>query len=130
VRPEWIDYHGHMTDARYLQVFGDATDALFRHAGIDDAYRLSGRAMYTVESHVVHKAEARALEPLYVTTRVLEIDDKRVRLLHSLHRRRDAALVATAEQLYVHVNAPPGKAAPMDAGVRACLSALQATQAR
>jgi len=91
VRPEWIDYNGHMTDSRYLQVFGDATDALFRYAGVDDDYRRSGRAMYTVETHVSHQAEARALEPLYVTTRVLEVDDKRVRLSHSLHRRRDEA---------------------------------------
>ena len=49
MRPEWIDYNGHMTDSRYLQVFGDATDALLRFAGIDDAYRKAGRAMYTVD---------------------------------------------------------------------------------
>lgn len=126
VRPEWIDYNGHMTDSRYLQVFGDATDALFRYAGVDEGYRRSGRAMYTVETHVSHKAEARALEPLYVTTRVLKVDDKRVRLFHSLHRRRDEALVATAEQLYLHVNTPPGKASPMEAAVRARLADLQA----
>src|ERR1700688_3711182 len=114
VRPEWIDYNGHMTDSRYLQVFGDATDAIFRQVGIDDAYRSSGRAMYSVEAHLTHRAEARVLEPLYVTTRVLEVADKRVRLFHSLHRRRDEALIATAEQLYVHVNNPPGKASPMD----------------
>src|ERR1700692_4736943 len=52
VRPEWVDYNGHMTDSRYLQVFGDATDALFRAVGVDDAYRESGRALYTVERHV------------------------------------------------------------------------------
>jgi acyl-CoA thioesterase FadM len=130
VRPEWIDYNGHMTDSRYLQVFGDATDALFRYAGVDDGYRRSGRAMYTVETHVIHQAEARALEPLYVTTQVLEVDDKRVRLFHSLHRRRDEALVATAKQLYLHVNTAPGKAAPMDAAVRARLTELQAAQRR
>jgi len=126
VRPEWIDYNGHMTDSRYLQVFGDATDALFRYAGVDEVYRRSGRAMYTVETHVSHKAQARALEPLYVTTRVLKVDDKRVRLFHSLRRRRDEALIATAEQLYLHVNTPPGKASPMEAGVRARLADLQA----
>ena len=130
VRPEWIDYNGHMTDSRYLQVFGDATDALFRYAGVDDGYRRSGRAMYTVETHVIHQAEARALEPLYVTTQVLEVDDKRVRLFHSLHRRRDEALVATAKQLYLHVNTPPGKAAAMEAGVRARLAELQAAHRR
>jgi carnitine 3-dehydrogenase len=119
-----------MTDSRYLQVFGDATDAVFRLAGIDDAYRKSGRALYSVEAHLTHRCEALALEPLYVTTRVLEVTDKRVQLFHSLHRRRDDALVATAEQSYLHVSAPPGKASPMDTEVRARLSGLQAAHAR
>src|SRR6185437_13292563 len=130
VRPEWIDYNGHMTDSRYLQVFGDATDALFRHAGIDDAYRKSGGAMYTVETHVKHHAEARALERLYVTTQVLDCDDKRVRLRHGLHRGRDDTLVASAEQLYLHVDTAVGKAAPMPPAVSARLAEAQASQGR
>src|ERR1700726_3322972 len=64
VRPEWIDYNGHMTDWRYLQVFGDATDALLRHAGVDDAYRRSGRTLCTLESRVAHHAEAHSQELL------------------------------------------------------------------
>jgi carnitine 3-dehydrogenase len=126
VRPEWIDYHGHMTDSRYLQVFGDATDALFRYAGIDEAYRRSGRALYTAETRVVHKAAARPQERLYVTSRVLEVDEKRVRLLHSLQRLHDEALIATAEQLYLHVSTVSGRVAPMDAAVRARLESIQA----
>src|SRR5690242_3732989 len=27
VAPEWIDYNGHMTESRYLQVFADSSDA-------------------------------------------------------------------------------------------------------
>src|SRR5471032_1847823 len=45
VRPEWVDYNGHMTDYRYLQVFGEATEALYRRVGIDAAYRSSGRML-------------------------------------------------------------------------------------
>ena len=126
VRPEWIDYNGHMTDSRYLQVFGDATDALFRYAGIDEGYRRSGHALYTAESHVVHKAEARSQERLYVMSRVLEVDEKRIRLFHNLNRSRDDALVASAEQLYLHVSTEAGKVVPMDAAVRARLAAIQA----
>src|ERR1700683_1422919 len=37
VRPEWVDYNGHMSDFRYLQLFGEAMDALYRRVGIDDA---------------------------------------------------------------------------------------------
>jgi carnitine 3-dehydrogenase len=128
VRQEWVDYNGHMTDSRYLQVFGDATDVLFRSVGVDDTYRASGRAMYTVESHVTHGAEAKALEPLYVLTRVLGVDDKRVHLFHALHRRRDQVLVATGEQMYLHVDSRAGKAAVMAAAVRDKLERLRATQ--
>src|ERR1700754_802743 len=83
VRPEWIDYNGHMTDSRYLQVFGDATDALFRSVGVDDGYRKSGRALNTVESHVTKGPKAKVLEPIYVLTRILAMDDKRVHLFHA-----------------------------------------------
>jgi carnitine 3-dehydrogenase len=129
VRPEWVDYNGHMTDSRYLQVFGDATDALLRSVGVDDAYRQSGRAFYTVETHVSHKAEALALEPLYVTTRILGLDDKRVHLAHGLHRRRDERLIATGEQLYLHVNRAAGKAAPMAGAMHARLDRIRAAHA-
>jgi hypothetical protein len=50
------------------------------------------------------------------------VDEKRVRLFHSLHRRRDGPL-ATAEQLYLHVSA--GKVTPM-ARVRERLTRVQA----
>ena len=129
VRPEWVDYNGHMTDSRYLQVFGDATDALFRAVGVDDAYRESGRTLYTVETHVTHSDEATALESLYVTTQILGLDDKRVHLFHSLFRRRDDRLVATGEQLYLHVNRAAAKAAPMDSAVHATLEKIRAAHA-
>jgi len=128
VRPEWVDYNGHMTDSRYLQVFGDATDALWRSVGVDDAYRASGRALYTVETHVTHSAEAKPLEPLYVLTRVLDVDDKRVHVFNALNRTRDDALVATGEQMYLHVDTRAGKATSMDPAVREKLAGIRASQ--
>jgi carnitine 3-dehydrogenase len=126
VRPEWIDYNGHMTDFRYLQVFGDATDVLLRYAGIDDDYRKGGHAMYTADSHVAYKAEAHSQERLYVNTRVLEVGAKRLRLAHSLFRSRDDVLLASAEQLFVHVNTKAAKSTPMAQTVQARLTQLQA----
>ena len=128
VRPEWIDYNGHMTDSRYLQVFGDATDAVFRYAGIDDEYRKSGHGFYTVETHMTHQAEAKANEQLFIASRVLEVDDKRVRLFHTLSRRRDGAQLGTCEQVYLHVDTAAGKVAPMNAAIRAKLAGIQSAQ--
>jgi carnitine 3-dehydrogenase len=129
VRPEWIDYNGHMTESCYLQVFGDAMDALYRRVGVDDAYRAASRMFFTVETHLTHQAEARGTEPLAVTAQVLSVDDKRLHVFLRLWRSSDATLLATAEQMHLHVDTASRKAAPIDAAVRARLAALAASHA-
>ena len=124
VRPEWIDYNRHMTDFRYGQLFGDAMDALYRRVGVDEAYRAGGHMYYSVESHVLHRGEAKDGDALYVTTQLLSVDDKRLHVLHRLHRRRDDALIATGEQMHLHVDMAAGKASVVDAAVRARLDAI------
>jgi carnitine 3-dehydrogenase len=125
VRPEWVDYNRHMSDFRYGQLFGDATDVLFRQIGVDEAYRDTGRMYYSVESHVKHLGEAKAGEPLYVTTQLLGVDDKRLHVFHRMRRGRDDMEIATAEQMYLHVNTAAVKAAPADAAIRAKLESIR-----
>ena len=45
VPADWVDYNGHVHESRYLQAFGDATDALLGTLGLDPAGRqlLHGR---------------------------------------------------------------------------------------
>jgi carnitine 3-dehydrogenase len=117
VKPEWIDYNGHMTEHRYLEVFGDTTDALLRHVGADARYLASGFMYYTVETHIRHLKEVRQGEALHVTTQILGADDKRIHLFHSIYRTRDQALLATAEQMMLHVDSKAGKAVPASADV-------------
>ena len=128
VRAEWIDYNGHMTDSRYLQVFGDAADALWRRAGIDEVYRASGKALYTVESHINYAAEVRQADSIYVTTQVIGLDVKRLNVFHRLHRG-DGVLAATAEQMFVHVDTKAKKSAPMPAEVYGRLQAIATAHA-
>jgi len=128
VRPEWIDYNRHMTDFRYGQVFGDAMDVLYRRVGADEAYRATGRMYYSVESHVRHLGEAKVGEAIYVTTQLLAVDDKRLHVFHRLHRGRDDALIATAEQLHLHVDTVRAKAMAVDSDVRAKLDAIRQGQ--
>jgi carnitine 3-dehydrogenase / betainyl-CoA thioesterase len=111
VAPEWIDYNGHAHESRYLQVFGDTTDALLRHIGLDlDA----GSSYYTVESHLSHLGQARAGDRLYTTTQLLGHDAKRLHVFHSLYRSADDALVATAEQMLLHVDTSTERAGAAD----------------
>ena len=108
--PEWVDYNGHVHESRYLQVFGDAADALFRLVGIDQEYLAAGGSYYTVETHLKLRRETAAEERVHVLTQVLGFDPKRLRAFHALHRSSDDALLATAEQTYLHVDTAVGRA--------------------
>jgi carnitine 3-dehydrogenase len=129
VRPEWADYNMHMSDFHYGHIFGDAMDALYRQVDLDEAYRNKGRMFYTVESHIKHLAEAKVGEPLYVTTQLLDVDDKRLHVFHRLRRRRDDALLATGEQMHLHVDTKAAKAISMDVATRARFDSLRQAHA-
>ncbi len=104
VEPGWIDYNGHMTESRYLQVFSHATDALLARIGADAAYVAHGHSYFTAETHILHRAELRVGEALHVTTQILAADDKRIHLFHSIMRDADDAVAATGEQMLLHVD--------------------------
>ena len=130
VAPEWVDYNGHMTESRYLQVFGDASDAFFRYVGIDADYHAAGLSYYTVETHICHLLEVAAEEPLKVTTQILEADDKRIHLFHSLHHAGpEESQLATAEQMLLHVDTAAGRACPARDDVLARVRRIAAAHA-
>jgi carnitine 3-dehydrogenase len=113
VPPEWLDYNDHMSESCYLLAFGDGADAFFRFLGIDEAYRASGHSLYTVETHLHHKAEARKGDGLVLTCRLLDADHKRLHVYHEMLRADTGTLVATAEQLLVHVDTRTGRSSPL-----------------
>ncbi len=124
VQPEWIDYNGHMTESRYLQLFGDATDALLRTIGVDQAYLDAGFSYYTVETHLMHLREVEAGAPLHLATRILAADDKRIHLFHEMVRSDEDRLLATAEQMLLHVDTRAGRACPAGKTIRARLARI------
>ena len=112
VLPDWFDYNGHMTESRYLQVFGDATDALLNFVGMDEAYRTQGFSVYTVETHIRHLLEVAGAEPLSVKTQVLGFDEKRLRIVHTMSNASSGDILATGEHMLLHVDTEAGKACP------------------
>ncbi len=124
VEPDWIDYNGHMTESRYLQVLADATDAFLRRIGIVGPYIDSGRSYYTVETHIRHLGEAHAGDRLVVATRVLGHDPKRLHLFHELMRADDHTVIATGEHMLLHVDRAAGRTVPAAEEILAELNAI------
>jgi carnitine 3-dehydrogenase len=128
VAPAWIDYNGHMTESRYLEVLADSTDAFLRRIGIIGPYIDSGRSYYTVETHIRHLGEARAGDRIYVATRLLGHDAKRLHLFHELFSAHDDAPLATGEHILLHVDRAVGRSIPAGAEILAALDEIAAAQ--
>lgn len=112
VLPAWIDYNGHMTEHRYLEVFGETTDALLRLIGVDRQYVAEGYSYYTVETHIMNVDESKLGEYLTTTTQILSSDEKRIQLFHTIRVKSDNRIVATAEQMLLHVDSKASRACP------------------
>jgi carnitine 3-dehydrogenase len=130
VSAAWVDYNGHMTEHRYLQVFGDTSDALLRLIGVDFAYVEAGHSYYTVETHIRHLGEARLGQSLYATLQVLSCDAKRIRFFSTIHDAATGQALATAEQLMLHVDSKAGKSVSAPAEVLARLTPIAEAHAQ
>ena len=126
VLPAWVDYNHHMTEAAYLTAFGWASDALFSYIGDDDAYRAAGHSFYTVETHIAYLREAAEFAPLRITTRVLGLDRKRLHIYQEMFHGTADKLLATTEQMLVHVDMNAARSVAILPEVRAALEAILA----
>lgn len=107
---DWVDYNGHMTEYRYLQVLGETTDALLRLIGADLDYVAAGHSYYTVETHIRHLREAKAGDSIQASCQLLASDEKRLHVFHTLINSATSEILATGEHLLLHVNMAGGKA--------------------
>jgi carnitine 3-dehydrogenase len=110
---EWVDYNGHMSESCYLLVFGDQSDAFFRKLGIDEAYRAGGQSLFTVQTMIFNLAEAHLGDRLDLSLQLLDADEKRLHIFHAMHNAETGALLATGEQMLVHVDMAAGRSTPM-----------------
>jgi acyl-CoA thioester hydrolase len=125
VRPEWIDYNGHMNVAYYVLAFDHATDLFLDYVGLDEAYRRrTGGSTFAAEAHVTYQREVAEGDPLEVTTRLLGYDDKRIHYIHHMYHAEERFLAATSEWLTLHVDLRRRKVSAMPETIRCRLSEI------
>lgn len=110
VPADWADYNGHMTEARYLDAFGRATDRFMVLIGCDRGYIASGLSFFTAETHICHLAETRITEPVRIETQLLAAPGRKMHLFHRLWGRDE--LRATGEHMLIHVSLATRRACP------------------
>lgn len=127
VLPGWIDYNGHMTESRYLFACSETTDAFLRHIGSDMSHVAGGHSYYTAETHIRHLDEARPGEALRGTVQVLHADEKRLHLFVRI--LRGDTVLATLEQMLLHVDMAAGRTCPAPAAILDRLMPIAAAHA-
>ncbi len=124
VRPEWIDYNGHLSEPYYVLVFGHATDAVMHRIGMTPHYLTdTATSLFTVEAHVRYLDQVPPGARLEVRSSVIGMGAKLLWLWHEM--RSDGRLRATEEVLAVHVDTAAGRATPFPAAVRERAEALR-----
>ena len=113
VRPDWIDYNGHLNVAFYLLAFDQALDALFDAIGLTQPYRKRYRvSTFALEVHLCYLREVRLEDPLRFEVQMLDLDEKRFHLLILMIDDRADELCATAEWISAHMDMATRRTAP------------------
>jgi acyl-CoA thioester hydrolase len=125
VRPEWIDYNGHLSEAYYVLVFGHATDAFMVHLGMTPAYlEETATSLFTLEAHVRYLDQIPPDARLEVRSAVIGVTGKLIWLWHEMFS--EGRLRASEEVLMVHVDTGAGRSSPMPEELRGRAEALLA----
>ena len=78
VRPEWIDYNGHLNMAYYNVLFDHCADEVYDLIGFGpDYHKTTGNTTYVAEFHLAYVRELHVNDPVTVTFQLIDFDSKR-----------------------------------------------------
>jgi acyl-CoA thioester hydrolase len=133
VRPEWVDYNGHLRDGFYMVIYSLAVDAFMDQIGLDDATRRARhRSIFSLEAHVNFLREIKGGRPIRIDAAVMGSDAKRVHFYMEMFDGDKPEPSSASEQMLLHVDTKDGaRSAAFDADVAARIATLRSnTQAR
>ncbi|MEP2890013.1 thioesterase family protein [Tateyamaria sp.] len=126
VKPEWIDFNGHLNMAYYNVLFDQCADEIYGDLGFGPDYHTkTGNTTYVAEFHLAYVRELHVNDPVTVTFHLVDFDAKR---FHSYSEiwHTDGWLAATGEAMTLHVDQSGPCVAPMPADILANLSRVGA----
>ena len=114
IKPEWLDYNGHMNVAYYVLVFDLAIEELLASLGLGEASaQETGISTMALESHITYDREVTLGQEVDVRMQLVDHDHKRIHLYLEMHvRGRDGYLASTLEQISMCVDLNERRSAP------------------
>jgi acyl-CoA thioester hydrolase len=105
VKPDWIDWNGHMNVGYYVVAFDQATDTLCQQFGCGFEYTRDKIGMtFVLEAHVTYDREVKEGDELRITTHILDHDAKRLHYIHAMYHAGEGYLAATNELMLMNID--------------------------
>jgi len=131
VRPEWIDYNGHMNVAYYVMAFDLALEDVYEQIGLGAPYRDgTDYSTMTLEMHVNYLREIMEGEPYDIEAMILGVDAKRLRMFFEMRHGETGIRLATSENMMIHVSLTERRSTPFPDHAREMLETLARGHAR
>ncbi|UYV38960.1 thioesterase family protein [Rhodobacteraceae bacterium D3-12] len=126
VRPEWIDYNGHLNMAYYNVLFDHGVDEVWQRLGFGPAYsKARNMTTYSGEFHLRYLREIHLGDQVRASFQVLDYDEKRIHFYQELIHT-DGWVSASGEGMMLHIDQSGPRVAPMPADIFAKLEELAA----
>lgn len=123
IRPEMIDYNGHVNVAFYVKLFDEALDALFDRIGLSESYvRTRHMSFFALEMHVRYLREVHLSDPVQARIQILDLDEKRIHYWMELIHADGRWLSATMESISMHIDMGTRRSTPFPPDIMASLT--------
>ena len=130
VRPEWIDYNGHMNVGYYHVAFDVAAEDFFQFLGFTPGFRHEhGVTTFALESHLNFLREVKEGDALRFEARLLDHDAKRIHFYQEMFHATGGYLAASCESLSACVSQATRRTAPIPAVLAERLASVKSAHA-
>jgi len=130
VRPEWIDYNGHMNVAYYVLVIDHAMDAFLDYVGLGlDYVKSSNCSTFAMDTRIAYKRELAVDSPIVISAHLVAFDEKLFQTAYTIEHADEGWVSATSEWVGIHVNLTTRRPAPFPDNVRDRLDAVRKAHA-
>lgn len=126
IKPEWIDFNGHMNVGYYVVAFDLGSIAFLNAVGMGLDYpKKRGGSTFGLEMHVTYDREIHLDAPFVIHTRVLDCDAKRIHMYHEMRHGADGWLAATNEIITMHIDMSTRRSAPFPDDIMETLNKIK-----
>lgn len=130
VRPEWIDYNGHMNVAYYVLLVDRAMDGFLDFVGLGHDYvKAENKSLFAVDSRIAYLRELTVGTPVRCKTQLFGYDAKRYHVGHYVEHADEGWTAAVTEWIGLHVDLATRRSTPLPNKALAVLQDVMAAHA-